>query len=90
VQPAPRGLTQWEYKGLIRNSINLNKMVDDLNILGRQGWEVIGFAGSDKTLGLNSIMTLLKRPGVRPNPPVKPVHPPGTLEPGEATPPSFP
>ncbi len=55
-------MTRWEYRGLQRNSANLNGLINDLNALGRDGWEVIGFASADKTLGLNSIMAILKRP----------------------------
>ena len=36
-------------------------LVKRLNLLGSQGWEVIGIAGSDKTIGLNSLEVILRR-----------------------------
>ncbi len=33
----------------------------ELNNLGAHGWEVVGFAAADRTLGLNSLEVLLKR-----------------------------
>ncbi len=54
--------TQWAYKSVERNSTNLHLLEQDLNLWGQQGWEMVGFAGADKTLGLNSVMAILKKP----------------------------
>ena len=52
----------WEYTYVQRNSSNMTALTDDLNALGMEGWEVVGFASADKTIGLNSVMAVLKRP----------------------------
>ena len=55
-------MTRWEYTSVTRNSSNMNKLLSDINDLGEQGWELVGFASADKTLGLNSVIAVLKRP----------------------------
>lgn len=52
----------WEYRLVSSGTIMKGGMMATLNRLGRAGWEIIGFASADKTIGLNSLEVLLKRP----------------------------
>jgi Protein of unknown function (DUF2510) len=52
----------WEYKWLEAGTGVLSEMAVHLNALGSVGWEVCGFAASDRTVGLNKYAVLLKRP----------------------------
>lgn len=36
-------------------------LTDTLNELGASNWELVGFASADKTIGLNSLIAILKR-----------------------------
>lgn len=52
----------WEYRLVSSGTIMKGGMMAKLNRLGSAGWEIIGFASADKTIGLNSLEVLLKRP----------------------------
>lgn len=60
---------QWEYTYLSAGTGGRALMNQHLNRLGAEGWEVVGFASADKTIGVNSITALLKRRLVAPPPP---------------------
>lgn len=59
---------------------NQHELQRILNDLGSVGWEVVGFAGSDKTVGFNALVAVLRRalpdlprptdttPGYKPDP----------------------
>lgn len=52
---------QWEYMTVVE-LVNAQTHLDlQLNALGSLGWEAVGLAASDPTLGLNQIHVLLKR-----------------------------
>lgn len=57
-------MQRWEYNRVSALTNDANSLTDALNDLGQYGWEVVGFASADKTLGLNAIMAILKRPVV--------------------------
>lgn len=52
----------WEYTHVKASTMNLNGLIQALNQLGADGWELVGFASADKTIGLNSLIALMKRP----------------------------
>lgn len=60
---------QWEYTRVEVGTNVQERMIRELNRLGAEGWEVIGVAAADRTLGLNSVIVLAKRPIVAPSPP---------------------
>lgn len=51
----------WEYRVQRVSTNNLAALQVSLNQLGSTGWEVVGFAAADKTLGLNEYAAILKR-----------------------------
>lgn len=66
---------KWEYKILSARSIAHGTLEQALNVHGAHGWEVVGFAASDKTIGLNSLEVVMKRrvvPGYQPPAPGPP------------------
>jgi Protein of unknown function (DUF2510) len=52
----------WEYSYVAANTNNVSGLLDALNERGMAGWEVVGFASADKTLGLNALIAIVKRP----------------------------
>lgn len=52
----------WEYSILRVPTGNLGTMQHRLNEAGWAGWEVVGFAAADKTIGLNEYAVIVKRP----------------------------
>ena len=52
----------WEYTYVTAGTNSVPKVVEVLNEFGAAGWEVAGFASADKTIGLNSLTVILKRP----------------------------
>lgn len=75
VQPDPGDpvtLAQWEYTWVTTaalTSTSMDHLSRELNRLGAEGWEVVGFASADKTVGFNSINAVLKRRVVAPEAP---------------------
>lgn len=63
--------TQWEYTYVSVNTLSLPLLIDNLNRLGAEQWEVVGFASADNTIGFNAITAILKRPVVPPPPPTE-------------------
>ena len=51
----------WEYRSVSASTNALKQFVDELNQLGLEGWEMTGFASADKTVGLNSMIAILRR-----------------------------
>jgi len=60
---------QFEYTYDATSTITTGKLIDELNRLGAEGWDVIGFASSDKTIGLNALTAILRRRLIAPPPP---------------------
>jgi hypothetical protein len=53
---------QWEYVHIEVNSMGLKGLTQTLNDAGARGWELVSITNSDKTIGLNSIVALMRRP----------------------------
>jgi hypothetical protein len=51
----------WEYRSLSAQTNSLEQLTASLNELGLEGWEMIGFASADKTIGLNALIAMLRR-----------------------------
>jgi hypothetical protein len=58
-------LSAWEYRLVTAATLRKRNLGEELNRLGRLGWEVVGLAGSDRTVGVNSLEVLMKRPLLR-------------------------
>lgn len=56
------GRVAWEYQVVERNTANMEGLFADLDVFGAQGWELVSIAGTDKTVGFNSVVAVLKRP----------------------------
>lgn len=58
----------WEYK-IVSTPTGMVDLEVELAALGSLGWEAVGVTSSDKTIGLNEIVVLLKReaPGYPPH-----------------------
>ena len=54
-------VASWEYMYLTESTMSLDAMQMRLTALGSLGWEVCGFAASDRTLGLNAYTAIMKR-----------------------------
>ncbi len=68
-------MTLWEYWYVETNTSNARKFVAELNERGMDGWQLVGFASADKTIGLNSLFAIITRARKElPRPPV------GTVE----------
>lgn len=63
------GLQQWEFLYLQAQVNMMAKVQDEAMKLGALGWEPVGIASADKTLGLNSNVIIFKRPIIDPPPP---------------------
>lgn len=61
--PQASAIEQWEYIHLSTGTMHdqVNAFVGELNDRGARGWEVVGFASADRTVGLNAIIAILKR-----------------------------
>lgn len=57
-----RMTTTWEYTSVEAKITKAGDLVRDLNALGEQGWEVVGFATGNK-MGTGTLLAILKRPG---------------------------
>jgi len=68
---------QWEYRRVDALSTGGAQLIDRLNVLGAEGWELVGFAATDRTVGFNSLDAVLRRRIVPPGPPA--VTTPGWL-----------
>ena len=55
-------MSTWEYRTVVAGTGGSQTLESTLNRLGSVGWEVCGFASIDKTIGLNSMMAVVKRP----------------------------
>lgn len=53
----------WEYMTIQTSTMRggVNWLSDTLNDLGCEGWELVGFAGADKTIGINALVGVLRR-----------------------------
>ena len=51
----------WEYTTVAVSTVNDTGLQLELNALGSLGWEVVGFASVDRTIGLNTLLAVLKR-----------------------------
>jgi hypothetical protein len=54
---------QWEYIYMHLGTNDLVRLDKELNKAGAAGFEVVGWASADKTIGLNAWVAILKRPG---------------------------
>jgi hypothetical protein len=52
----------WEYRSLKKSTLNISGLIEDLNRVGAQGWELDNFDTADRTLGTNAYVALLRRP----------------------------
>lgn len=62
-------MKQWEHLVISSSGGAALATQPTLNRLGAEGWEVVGAAGTDKTVGLNALVLVLKREIVPPPPP---------------------
>ena len=62
---------QWEHLVISSTGGAALGTQPELNRLGAEGWEVVGTAGTDKTIGFNALVLVLKREIVPPAPPSK-------------------
>lgn len=64
-------MQQWEFMYLATSTSTggMKQLMDEANKLGSLGWEPVGVASADRTIGLNSNMIILKRPIENPPPP---------------------
>jgi hypothetical protein len=67
---ADRAVT-WEYGSLSTATMNLVSLVEGLNNLAADGWELVTFDDVDKTVGINSLVAIVRRP-IEPLPPPQP------------------
>lgn len=51
---------QWEHLIPFRTTGQMARLGDDLNRLGAEGWEVVGYAAVDPTLGTNALSCVMK------------------------------
>lgn len=61
-------MRQWEHLVISSAGGAALATQPELTRLGAEGWEVVGTAGTDKTLGLNALVLVLKREIVPPAP----------------------
>ena len=54
--------TQWEYIGLQARSNELDGLLQRLNDAGARGWELASITNNDPSVGLNSIVAIMRRP----------------------------
>lgn len=52
----------WEYNYIQASTLQIVAVTDVLNEWGQDGWEVVGFASSDRTIGINALVIIVKRP----------------------------
>ena len=62
-------MQQWEIMYLDAYTNNMKRVAEEASRLGALGWEPVGIASADKTLGLNVNMLNLKCPITPPPPP---------------------
>lgn len=60
--------TQWEFMYIQASTNNMVKVQEEANRFGALGWEPVGIASADKTIGINSNVLILKRPILDPPP----------------------
>lgn len=53
---------QWEFRYLEASTLQMDHLQDEANRLGALGWEPVGVASADRTMGLNSNVIIFKRP----------------------------
>lgn len=51
----------WQYETIVSGTNTIEELKGALNALGLDGWEMVGFAAADRTLGLNALVSVLKR-----------------------------
>lgn len=61
-------MAQWELTYVQASTNDVQAMIDAANKLGAEGWEPVGIASADRTLGLNSNLLVMKR-AIDPLPP---------------------
>lgn len=61
-------MEQWEFNYVQVSTNDMASAMREANRLGALGWEPVGIASADRTIGLNSNVLIFKRP-VRPLPP---------------------
>lgn len=54
-------MAQWEFMYLSASTNQMAAIKDYANRLGALGWEPVGMASADKTVGMNSNVLILKR-----------------------------
>lgn len=60
---------QWEFTFVQVNTTQMGLAMEQANKLGALGWEPVGIASADKTIGMNSNVLIFKRPVVPLPPP---------------------
>lgn len=60
---------QWEMTYIQADTFSVDTLVEAANKLAAVGWEPVGLAGIDKTIGINKTAMLLKRRITDPIPP---------------------
>ena len=51
----------WEYVTLTQGTNEMDGLDVRLNALGSLGWEAVGYASMDRTVGVNAVSVLLRR-----------------------------
>ncbi len=59
----------WEHDVLVFGTNDVSGMQRSLSNLGSVGWEVAGISGVDNTVGMNSVLVVVKRRRDTPMPP---------------------
>lgn len=62
-------MQQWEHRVVSATTNDQTALEHELVKLGAEGWEVVGVSGVDRTIGMNAVVCVVKRPVVPPPPP---------------------
>lgn len=62
-------LVRWRYKKLEANTANVGALIAQINDAADTGWELVDITYADKTLGLNSMFAVLRKPADHPDDP---------------------
>lgn len=55
-------LVHWAYKELEANTANVGGLMQYVNEAAKDGWELVDMVFADKTIGMNSMFAVMRRP----------------------------